>query len=186
MISCPGCRANLKPQNLNTGVLTPCPSCGVKLRVDVFPAALETGPGAVFGDTLTYEHGAGCFYHPGKKAVIPCSSCGRFLCALCDIDFGGQHICPACLAAGKKKGRIATLENQRTLYDSIALSMAVAPLLFFWLTIVTAPIAIYLVIRYWKAPTSIVGRTKIRFVAAFLLALAQIVGWVLLINHWVS
>ena len=117
---------------------------------------------------------------------MPCSFCGRFICALCDIDFGGQHICPTCLAAGKKKGRIKTLENQRTLYDSIALSMAVAPLIFFWLTIISAPITIYLVIRYWKAPTSIVGRTKIRFVVAFLLALAELVGWVLLINHWVS
>ena len=64
---------------------------------------------------------ASCFYHPAKKAVLPCESCGRFLCAVCDVEMNGQHLCPACLASGKKKGRLKQLENRRTLYDSLAL-----------------------------------------------------------------
>ena len=37
-----------------------------------------------------------------------------------------------------------------------------------WL--ITAPISIYLVIRYWKAPISLVRRTRIVFIIAFVIA----------------
>jgi hypothetical protein len=43
-------------------------------------------------------------------------------------------------------------------------------------------VAIYIAIRYWKAPTSILPRTKARFVIALILGVAQVVGWVLLIG----
>ena len=76
------------------------------------------------------------------------------------------------------KHKIKNLENHRTLYDSIALSLAILPIFIFWFTIVTAPLVIFLVIKYWRAPTSLVGRTKIRFVVAFLIAGLQIAGWI--------
>ena len=37
--------------------------------------------------------------------------------------------------------------------------------------------ALFVAIRYWKAPPSILRRTKIRFVAAIIIALLQIAGW---------
>ena len=78
--------------------------------------------------------------------------------------------------AGRRAGSSAW-KTKRTLYDAIALSLAILPLLIFYFTIVTAPIALYLAIRYWNAPLSIVHRTKLRLVLAALLATAQIVGW---------
>jgi hypothetical protein len=78
---------------------------------------------------------------------------------------------------GKSKGKIKNLENRRTLYDSVALSLAVLPLLIFYFTIITAPMALYVAIRYWNAPRSIVHRTRIRYVFAILFATLQIVGW---------
>ena len=48
-----------------------------------------------------------------------------------------------------------------------------------WLTILSAPMAIYLSIRHWKSPSSIIPRTKVRFVAAIGLATLQIGGWIL-------
>jgi hypothetical protein len=39
-----------------------------------------------------------------------------------------------------------------------------------------------MVIRYWKAPGSIIPRSKIRFVLAFLIAGLQIVGWLFFIG----
>ena len=140
----------------------------------------ETGPS---GETLTDEGEAGCFFHPRKKAHIPCSACGRFICALCDMEIKGQHLCPLCLESGQKKKTIRDIEKSRVLYDSIALSLSFWPLLFFFITVITAPVAIYLVIRYWNAPSSIVGRTKFRFIAAFIIAAIQILGWLIFLYH---
>ena len=160
------------------------------LEVEVFPAWNRSLPAVAAAETVLTDEEAGCFFHPEKRAVIPCEACGRFLCRLCDCEIGGQHLCPACLETGKKKGRIKNLENQRVLYDRIALALALYPILIFYLTIVTAPAAIFVAIRYWKAPASIPPRTRIRSVIAIVLALLQIGGWIVLftflIRHLMS
>ena len=126
---------------------------------------------------IVAEDEAGCFYHPGKKAAVPCAECGRFLCSLCDVELNGKHVCPTCIDSGRKKGKIKNLENHRTLYDDIALSLSIMPLIFFWLTLITAPVSLFMSIRYWKAPLSIIRRTKIKFIIAILLSSLQIAGW---------
>ncbi len=122
-----------------------------------------------------------CFYHTEKRALLPCQGCGRFLCALCDCELNGEHFCPPCLESGVTKGRIKSLENRRIKHDSIALTLAIAPMLVFYITIVTAPVTLYLSIRHWNSPISIVPRTKIRFILAIALSTLQIVGWVVLV-----
>src|SRR5262249_16864330 len=155
-------RTPLSPQSLGTSELVACPRCKARLQVVVFPALFRgLTPGAA-AEPVLVENEASCFYHPRKKAVIPCDNCGRFLCALCGVELNQQHLCPACLESGKKKGKLAHLENKRTLYDRMALGLAVFPMLVFWLTIITAPMALYIAIRYWKSPTSLVGHGKRR------------------------
>ena len=177
LIQCPACQAWLLEGVFSQTQMSPCPACGVRLQVEVFPALFHSRSIGRSSETIIVEGESSCFYHPQKKAVVPCQGCGRFLCALCDCELNGQHFCPACLDAGKNRGKIKSLENQRTLYDSIALSLAIYPLLIFYFTLVTAPMRLYVALRYWKAPRSIVRRTKIRFVAAIILALLQIGGW---------
>lgn len=141
------------------------------------------------GEKLTSAEEAACFYHPQKRASVPCDSCGRFLCALCDVQLHGQHLCPACIQSGAKKGKIKNLENERKLYDNMALGLAFAwiTLLGAYFTFITAPMAIYISIRRWNTPMSILPRhSKLRFVIAILLALGQIVGWVFLIVFWIG
>jgi hypothetical protein len=105
---------------------------------------------------------------------------------LCDIEFHDQHLCPQCLEAGKNQGRLTRLENHRVLYDNVALYLAVLPLILMWpATLVTAPMAIFVAIWYWRAPGSIIPRSKVRFVLAILLGLAQIAGWVALVVVWI-
>lgn len=183
LIQCPKCQAWLLEGVFNRPELSPCPACGVPLQVEVFPALFRRiNPGRA-GETILIEGESSCFYHPQKKAVLPCQGCGRFLCALCDCELNGQHFCPACLEAGKTRGKIKSLENQRTRYDSFALALVVVPLippLIFvgiYTTAITAPMALFVAIRYWNTPRSLVHRTRIRFVAAIILALMQIAGW---------
>ena len=89
---------------------------------------------------------------------MPCGRCGRFLCALCDLDIGGRHLCPACVADGPPLTTATTasgertaggeLANERFLYDRMALTLAAAPLLFLWpVTLFTAPVALFYAVR---------------------------------------
>lgn len=177
LVACTKCHAPLPPVLYNLPDLRACPACGARSQTNVFPAALRPpGPSSV-GEAVMVDGEASCFYHPTKKAVLPCESCGRFLCAICDVELNGQHLCPGCLESGKKKGKLKQLENKRTLYDNLALAVAVYPMLLVWTSIIGAPIALYLAIRYWNAPTSIVPRTRWRAVLAIVLALLQIGGW---------
>lgn len=186
MISCTKCDAPLPRQLRNSQQLVRCTACKSELKADVYPAVYRESQGSRAGETLQEDKEAGCFYHPRKKAVLSCSTCGRFLCQICDVELNGRHLCPSCLESGKTRRKIKNLEDHRTRYDKIALTIAVVPILTVWLTIISAPIALYLTIRYWKAPLGIIPHTRVRFMAAFLISGAQILGWSLLFFGLIS
>ena len=184
-ISCTKCHAPILAGYYNTSNLIPCPSCHAPVKIDVFPAFYHGPRPGNEGETLIDDQ-ASCFYHPQKRAVIPCDHCGRFLCALCDVELGGKHLCPACLETGKKKGRIVNLDRHRVLYDGVALRLALFPMIIFYFTIVTAPLAIYLSIRHWNSPTGVIGRSKARFILAIVVSGLQILAWATWIVYLVS
>jgi hypothetical protein len=127
------------------------------------------------------EGESSCFYHPSNQAATSCETCGRFLCTLCDIDLDGRHLCPSCLERGVTVEKTDSLEDRRTQYDSAALHLLSWPLFTFWFPIFTAPAALYLVIRHWNTPMSILPRTRFRLWLALLLAVGQILGYGVLI-----
>ena len=176
LIHCPKCKAALLDQVFNRD-FAPCPSCSEPLQIEVFPAMFRRVETGGSGELVMTGSEASCFYHPQKRAVLPCEACGRFLCALCDCEHNGRHLCPACLEAGRSKGKIKSLENVRTRYDNVALALALYPILIFYFTIITAPMALYVAIRYWRAPMGLTQRSRVRFVVAILLAVLQLCGW---------
>ena len=181
-IHCPKCKATLLDGVFNRDDFAACPSCSSALQIEVFPALFRhLGTGSAAAPVVT-EGEASCFYHPQKKAVLPCDGCGRFVCALCDCEHKGQHLCPACLEMGRTKGKIKSLENTRTRYDNIALALALFPILIFYFTLITAPLVWYLVIRYWNKPLGLTQTSRVRFVIAAALATLQIAGWVVLLT----
>lgn len=147
-----------------------CPGCRAPLDVSVFPALARTRAGAL-PQPIEAESEASCFYHAENRAVTPCEECGRFLCGLCNIELDGKHFCPACF------NRSANLVTRRTLYDSIALALATFPLVLIWPAILGAPTALWIVIRRWNAPRSILPRTRVRFYLAAFFALAELAGF---------
>ena len=188
MIECPKCKAALSENVINSFELRKCNACSVALRVDAFPAIYRKPEAGASGENITHSSEASCYYHQKKKAVNHCSMCGRFLCALCNLEIGRQNLCPACLDSGEKKKTLDILENQRILYDNIALFLAILPftIMFWFLSPVSAPAALFVAIRYWKAPTSLTHRTRIRFIAAGILACIQLTGWSFFIYEIVS
>lgn len=173
-ITCPQCSAILPDTYFNHAELTSCPKCEANLQVLVFPAYYRTNTATV-AEGLSEATDATCFFHTENRAVVTCESCGRFLCSVCDINLGEQHLCPNCIQQGIQTRKLARLENRRVLYDSIALAVAGLPLLLIWPVIFTAPIATFIAIRYWRAPSSLIPRTKIRAIFAILIALAELV-----------
>jgi len=178
LIRCPKCQATLFESAFNLPDLAPCPSCATPLQVDIFPAFFRKIAPGQSAEAVLVEGESSCFYHPQKKAVRPCDGCGRFLCALCDCELSGQHFCPPCLDVGKTKRKIKNLDNHRTRYDSIALGLAVLSLLLFF-TLIFPPflalMALFVAIRYWKAPQSVVRSHRFRMILAIVLALAGLV-----------
>jgi hypothetical protein len=177
---CAHCSARIPPESWNAPHAI-CAFCRAPLQALVFPAFF-TKPQA-YAAVAAQEGEASCFYHPAKKAVVPCDQCGRFLCTLCQVDFQGQNWCPQCIDSRRTKGKLQNLETRRTLYDTMALQLAAIPAIwpFTGFTIVTAPITLFVVIRYWNAPSSIVPRSRIRMYIALILALLEIGGWAWLV-----
>ena len=179
-IACPKCKAVLGAEFFNQPVWQACPSCATELRLEVYPALFREEK-ITPAERIMAEGEASCFYHPEKKAAVVCDACGRFLCALCDVDFNGQHLCPNCLQAGRQKGKIAKLQNTRMRHDRIALALAVGPLLIFYFTLLTAPAALFYALWHWKSPGSIVPNwRRLSLTVAIIFAALEIAGWVVL------
>ena len=179
LLRCDKCQTPLPGAAVNTLTPIACPACGTSLIVQVFPAFLRPVARGRVSETLGSAEDAGCFYHPRKKAVVPCGDCGRFLRALGDLERAGRHVGPTCRELARQAGRSLRAGNQRTLHDQVALTLAVVgPVIFGWGSLVTAPIALFLVIRYWNEPArSPVPRSRAWMIVAGLLALLQIAGW---------
>jgi hypothetical protein len=183
-LACGRCRAPFPetPEELST--LGACPACANPIRVTLFPAFGRTRSEAVLPEVVVAEGESACFYHPEKRAVTPCDGCGRFLCALCDLDLNGQHLCPSCLESGTKKRRIESLERSRTRWDLITGNMLLLAFLFFFIPFFSVIIALAvwaITIWFWKAPPSQVANSRLRQMilcgVALLLAAGNALVW---------
>jgi hypothetical protein len=179
VIACPNCRTIQSPAMINSGELFSCPTCHTRMRADLFNAFYRTEDSTVGRGYIQGQGQAECFNHPGRPAKVPCAQCGRLLCELCEVELEGRSLCFSCVKAGRDSRQEVRLETQRVLHDSIALTLALIPVLFIFPTILTAPAAIYVAIRYWKRRPMIIPRSRWRYVVAMILALMQIIGWVL-------
>jgi len=178
---CLSCEAPLPLAAVSAVALEPCLACGVAQRWELFPAFSAPPEESAPAEAIAAPgEEAACAYHPGKKAVAACGRCGLFVCALCELPLGNERICPVCLESGVKKGKL-DLTSHRFLYDRLALMLVTYPLLIFYFTLLTAPIAVFVALRFWKAPRSIVRPGKTRMVVALSVAILELAGWAILI-----
>ena len=176
-LPCPNCKRVLGPEAWIDATSGVCLRCETSFEFVPFPALTATRA-RLAPQAAVLAADSVCYFHPENRAEAVCDSCGRLLCPVCNIPFAGQHLCPTCVAATKKSDA-APAVRQRTLYDACALALALMPLLIWPFTAITAPMALGVVIYGWRKPGSIVrGASRVRFVLAGILALAQIGVWV--------
>jgi hypothetical protein len=167
---CPACRTELGIEPGTEEVMAACPSCAAPIEAYFLPAFFRPVEAGASATPLADAAESSCFYHPQKQAARVCDGCGRMICALCDVDLGSGHLCPACIASGRKKGQLTTLEGRRMRYDSIVMSLGIFSVIFYFAAIILAPAAIYLTIRHWNSPGSVLGRNRARFIVGCTLA----------------
>lgn len=175
-LPCPKCQAPLGDGNFAPGIWDRCPACKTPLEFAVFPALFRTLEAAPTNESILVAGESACFYHAEKRAVVPCAACGRFLCALCDCQFQGEHLCPSCLELGRRKGSNDRLVESRVLHQENALRMAFIPLL------ITGLAALYVAIRHRKAPPSLVSPKPWAMTVATIVAIVQVLAFAALIT----
>ncbi|HPC59206.1 MAG TPA: hypothetical protein PKX23_00985 [Verrucomicrobiota bacterium] len=164
----------MPPAGLNTGQFFRCPGCRSEVQAEAFPALDRPLPRGAAGEAVMVPGESACFYHEARKAVAVCDACGRFLCALCDCHLNTSHFCPGCLNAGRQDRRIQELETVRPLYGRQAFVLSLLPLF------ITGLLALFLALRYWKAPLSLVKPQRWMLPAAVFFGALQTLAFTLL------
>jgi len=180
-VTCPHCLGDIPADS----EWQSCPYCQKWLQIRVWPIVRHnTNAVSALSDQAT------CFFHPDKVFQACCRRCGRFVCALCDLQLGAEHVCPTCFERGRgdsgaEAGK-AEWRYRDVLYDSIAVTLGWGWIII-WPTIVAAiPAVIFLHVKYRKAPRSyLIPRSGWRFWSAYvglawlplLLASSIFVGW---------
>ena len=162
-VSCPHCSNDIPADSQWQS----CPYCQKWLRICVWPIVRQnTNAVSALSDQAT------CFFHPDKAFQACCQRCGRFVCALCDLQLGAEHVCPTCFERGRadsgaEAGK-AEWRYRDVLYDSIAVTVGWGWIIF-WPTIVAAiPAVIFLHVKSRKAPRSyLIPRSGWRFWSAY-------------------
>ena len=177
-VPCPECRkAEMTVEN-GMGMEMTCPNCNRAFDILAFDPPENTG--CVTQNRISDTDPA-CFDHPGKRAEHVCDLCGRLICPLCAFTIAGRRICTHCISSRRNGRPILPLEHRRALYDGLAFRIALWPTILFYFTLFTAPLAIFTAVWNWRKPSSILPRTRIRSIAAILIALMQIVLIVILL-----
>jgi hypothetical protein len=147
--------------------------------IRLFPAVIRSSE--LVKPESILEHGqATCFFHERVPATAICDVSGRMICNLCTTEYKGKTVSLEALQTLVGNTSDSKVKNYQTKWDSIALALAVFPLLTVFFTLFTAPIVLWICIFKWKeGPTGVFSHMRWRYVVAGLLSLAQIAFWVL-------
>ena len=181
-ITCPRCSAPLTTPVFSNKSGSSCTYCGLKITGRLFPRFFKPSEEKPTNHDISSENESSCFFHPDKLAVSHCAECGRFLCALCELNIQDRIICPTCLDNLDKEKKVKTFTNRVTYWDSIVMSLAILPMLIWPFTFITAPLTLILIWKHFKDNRHhIIPRNRWRFYFAGLVAGTQIMGWAIFI-----
>lgn len=178
-VRCALCNQPRAVNDLMAAGVGTCPRCGRQSTVAAFPALYDRAikPPALPADAPR-EGEASCFYSPGRRATKECSHCGVLISDTWAAQWGSETVCLKCLEHLRQKGEDSRFQSSRVLWDNVALVLALLPLtfIFWWAVFFSAPAALFIAIRHWNSPRSIVPRGRARLVIAIILASLEVCG----------
>ena len=178
-LNCPKCLRSWSSAPQELASLTACPACGSAVEVTLFPAFGRGPTVGKAGENRLSDTEAACFFHPAKKAIVPCDQCGRFLCALCDLELERHHYCPTCLNSKRTGISPRSLETERFRWDSLVWALVLIPpltLLCASVTPITSALAIGLGVWKFNAPPSRIARSRLRLALGLFAASTVLAG----------
>jgi hypothetical protein len=182
---CAKCGVEINPLVLKEDAPYTCPSCRNLQHTEVFPAFFEDVEKGKNPEKAVVDEEARCFNHPDKVAVVPCSECGIYLCDLCDINADGVHFCSKCFKNNKNK--LDAFVTRAVVYDEFLFNLSLVPVLFFPLTILTAPaVLICAFIFRSKLDDAPYKRSHWMYYTAITLATVQLIGWLAALVKWLA
>lgn len=182
ILQCPSCRSHLRVGREVSFFEEACPVCRSQVSLTIFPR-LFRGFAATDGGVPGGDGEARCTFFPELRADKVCDECGCFLSARAAASWAGRDLCLPCLHRLREVGSDPAYLARTKLYDKQALTLVtwLAPLSLF-----TAPLALFLLLRHRKAPLGFVPRSKAIWWIAMTLSLLWIATWTVLIVIWVS
>lgn len=171
-LSCPKCRIALPEVAVPTPSTAGCSACGAVWQVFPLPSLFRPGPTARSGERILSDAEASCFQHAQKKATAHCQGCGRFLCALCEVELGREVICPACFELRKRRPEKTRLLDRKTRWDQVALSVSLGAMLMYPFLFIAVPVAFTIIFWQCRKPQSLVYKVGFNFFVATLVTIA--------------
>ncbi|MEY4485323.1 MAG: hypothetical protein RL693_2775 [Verrucomicrobiota bacterium] len=200
LVKCTSCGGGIPESLFRQSDRVSCPGCKKTIRARLLPAlykSAEARPPAL-PQTPPAPGEATCFYNPARRATTCCEHCGVYISDAWAARWGKQTVCLKCLEELQAKNGDTRFESKRILWDNIALAFSLGPwfaagvllmtlvlypfaIMIIFLTVLTAPAAIFVALRYWNSPRSLVPRGRGRLVWATLLGVLQLAAWALLV-----
>jgi hypothetical protein len=144
----------------------------MRAQAVIFPAIFRSTEPVI--DQVVLAGEAACYFHAERIAAVACGRCGRFLCQMCRISWAHEDLCPTCV----ERKETHTVASGFYHYDSLALAVSTLPIITVFFTLFTAPLALGIALFTFRKQSSVAPRSKARFIAAIVIALAQIAAWV--------
>ncbi len=193
-VVCPHCALPLASSATGEVETVYCPGCRRDIGLLSWP---EAGPPplppgfASAAAGLIGSGGAVCFSCQARPATGVCDACGGYTCPVCAASWFGRSYCLNCLHTLREVRSETGFRHRAMLHDNVALGLLLIPIFVipvygFFLAILLAPVALFLVIRYRHAPRGVPPRGPFRLwlagIMAVLLLLAGLgmlgfMGW---------
>lgn len=152
-----------------------CSNCLHSYELSFFPAVFRDGKGTPVENAQVFHEGEStCFDHQSSLAVATCHDCGRFLCSLCTVKTGELIQCLDCFVKTKETKNADKVVR----WDQILPAMSILPIVFWPITIFTAPAVLILSFLKGKNPeNNPLPYSLASIVIACIFALIQVGFW---------
>ncbi|MEM9281805.1 MAG: hypothetical protein AAGA96_08265 [Verrucomicrobiota bacterium] len=181
-LQCPTCRNNLNVNREIEQLEELCPVCRSEIKAVVFPRFFRDR-GEDDAPFSAKEEESTCSFFPEWKAEKVCDECGCLMSKRAAVRWGDRDLCLPCLHRLREEEKDTSFVARSRLYDNRALALVtwLAPL-----TLFTAPVALFLLLRHRRNIKTFVPRSSARWWVAIVLSLVWMAIWLIAIAVWIS